>query len=422
MKRLSIAILTALSAVNTLVALPVMAEQEQATATQSEALSYSDAELDSVLAPIALYPDTILTHILIASTYPLDIVSADRWRQQNSELSEDEIQEQTESFNWDPSVKALLPLTDILHTLASDLDWLQQLGDNVLISQSRVLARVQVLRQHALNAGTLSDNEYLDVEQDEDVIVIEPTRKEYIYVPFYDTRVVFGHWWHPVAPVYWHQPAHFRLAGSFYWSPRIHLSTTFYFGGILWHNRQVVVNHKPVKRFYYGKDVKRVYSRDYQPWQHNTAHRHVRYSPRVIHSAPTHFATPRVVKKPIRSPTKVTTTVTRRNTERGVTVRKETTVKKPVTVRQEAVRKETTVKKPVTVRQEAVRRETTVKKPVTVRREVVRKETTVKKPATVRREVVRSAPQQKRTTPAAVKKRQTVQQPKQPKGKNRDHN
>ncbi|MBU2980062.1 DUF3300 domain-containing protein, partial [Alteromonas sp. C1M14] len=313
MKRLSIAILTALAAVSTVAVVPMVVAQEQSETSQTDALSYTDAELDSLLAPVALYPDTILTHILIASTYPLDIVAADRWRQKNSELSDDEIDSKTASVSWDPSVKALLPLTDVLHTLASDLDWLQALGDNVLISQSRVLARVQVLRQHALEAGTLSNNEYLNVEQEDDVIIIAPTRKEYVYVPFYDTRVVFGLWWHSIAPVYWHQPAHFRLAGNFYWSPQIRVSTSFYFGGIGWHNRQVIVSHKPVKRYYYGNEVKRVYSRDYQPWKHNTAHRQVRYSPRVIRSAPAHFATPRVVKKP-------------------VTVQRHTTVKKPVTV------------------------------------------------------------------------------------------
>ena len=279
MKRLTLAVILS----GAMVSLPAMAKQDS-YASQSQADSYTDAELDSLLAPIALYPDTILTHILIASTYPLEVIAADRWRQQHSHLDAEDVEREIEDFDWDPSVKAIVPFTDILQTLSGDLDWLQALGDNVLISQGRVLARVQVLRQHALNAGTLDDNEYQRIERDRETIVIAPVRKEVVYVPYYDTRVVYGNWWHPVAPVYWHQPSHYRFTAGFYWSPSIRLSTHFYFGGISWHDRHVVVTHRPVKRFYYGNDIKRSYSRDYQPWQHNANHRRVRYSDNVVRS------------------------------------------------------------------------------------------------------------------------------------------
>ncbi|MBU3023686.1 DUF3300 domain-containing protein [Aestuariibacter sp. A3R04] len=260
---------------------------------------YSDAELDSLLAPVALYPDTILTHILIAATYPLDVVAADRWRQKHLHLDAEKASQAADAFSWDPSVKALVPFTDILRTLSDDLDWLQALGDNVLISQSRVLARVQVLRQHALNAGSLVNNEYQRIERDRDIIVIEPARKEIVYVPFYDTRVVYGRWWHPVAPVYWYHPVHYRVTGApgFYWSPSVRLSTHFYFGGIHWQNRHVVITRKPVRRFYYGNDIKRVYSRDYQPWQHRADHHRVRYSNTVLRAAPKRYSTATVTRQ-----------------------------------------------------------------------------------------------------------------------------
>lgn len=280
MKRLTLAVILSLTS-GAMVSLPVMARQDSYT-TQTQAESYTDAELDSLLAPIALYPDTILTHILIASTYPLEVIAADRWRQQHDYLDAEEVEREIEDFDWDPSVKAIVPFTEILQTLSGDLNWLQALGDNVLISQGRVLARVQVLRQHALNAGTLGDNEYQRIERDRDTIVIAPVRKEIVYVPYYDTRVVYGSWWHPVAPVYWHHPSHYRFTAGFYWSPSIRLSTHFYFGGISWHDRHVVVTRRPVKRFYYGNDIKRSYSRDYQPWQHNANHRRVRYSDSVV--------------------------------------------------------------------------------------------------------------------------------------------
>ncbi|MCU7554743.1 DUF3300 domain-containing protein [Alteromonas sp. ASW11-19] len=252
--------------------------------------SYSDAELDSLLAPIALYPDTVLTHILIASTYPLEVVAADRWRQENAHLNAEQVANAVEAYDWDPSVKALAPFDQVLRTMADDLNWLQSLGDNVLISQSRVLARVQVLRQHALSQGALSDNEYQRVERDAEVIVIEPRRREVVYVPYYDTRVVYGHWWHPVAPVHWHHPVNYRNHFGFYWSPSIRLTSFFYFGGIHWHNRHVVVTHRPVRHYHHGYSRKRVYSKEYQRWNHNVKHRRIRYSDRVVRSAPERYA------------------------------------------------------------------------------------------------------------------------------------
>ena len=288
MKPVTFAVIASLAA-GALV-LPSTALSAETQQIQQQNATYTDAELDSLLAPVALYPDTILTHILIASTYPLEVVAADRWRQDHAEMDSEEVEEAIEDFNWDPSVKAIVPFSDILHTLSNDLDWLQALGDNVLISQSRVLARVQVLRQHALNAGTLTNNEYQRIERDREVIVIEPVRKEIVYVPYYDTRVVYGNWWHPaIAPVYWHHPVHYHQTASFYWNPGIRLSTTFYFGGISWHDRHVIVTRRPVKRFYYGSDIKRSYSRDYQPWQHSAAHRRVRYSDRVVSTKNTRY-------------------------------------------------------------------------------------------------------------------------------------
>lgn len=251
--------------------------------------NYTDAELDSLLAPIALYPDSMLTHILIASTYPLEVVAADRWRQDNLHLSPEQVEQAIENFDWDPSVKALVAFEQVLHTMADDLNWLQAVGDNVLISQSRVLARVQVLRQHAMQQGSLNNNEYLNVERDRDVIVIEPRRQEIVYVPYYDTRVVYGNWWHPIAPVFWHHPINYRFSAGIYWSPSIRLSSFFYFGGIHWHDRYVVVNHRPVRSYYHGSSVKRVYTRDYQRWSHDSKHRRTRYSDRVVHTAPAKY-------------------------------------------------------------------------------------------------------------------------------------
>ncbi|MEO0890450.1 MAG: DUF3300 domain-containing protein, partial [Pseudomonadota bacterium] len=290
-KNITLSVIVALSGVS---ALPAIAQSNANLAHVSASTQqYSDAELDSVLAPIALYPDTLLTHILIAATYPLDVVAADRWRQSNKHLTPEQVENVLASVNWDPSVKALAPFTDLLSTMANDLQWLQQLGDNVLIDQSRVLDRVQVLRQHALNTGNLVTNDYIEVEREREptreIIYIEPRQREVVYVPYYDPHVVYGHWWHTTSPVRWRHHVSYHHHSNVYWSPSIHLSTFFFFGSVHWHNRHVVIHREPVRRYYHGSPRKRVISRDYRRWEHNTVHRRARYSTRVVHNAPSRY-------------------------------------------------------------------------------------------------------------------------------------
>ena len=291
MKNITLSIVIALSSAQ---ALPALAQSNTNLAqVSSSAQQYSDAELDSALAPIALYPDTLLTHILIASTYPLDVVSADRWRQSNKHLTPEQVEDVLDGVSWDPSVKALAPFTELLNTLASDLEWLQQLGDNVLIDQSRVLDRVQVLRQHAHNTGNLVTNDYIEVEREREssreIIYIEPRQREVVYVPYYDPHVVYGNWWHPISPIRWRHHVSYHHHSNVYWSPSVHLSTFFFFSSVHWHNRHVVIHREPVRRYYHGSPRKRVVSRDYRRWEHNTVHRRARYSNRVVHSAPARY-------------------------------------------------------------------------------------------------------------------------------------
>ena len=291
MKNITLSIVIALSSAQ---ALPALAQSNASLAqVSSSSQQYSDAELDSALAPIALYPDTLLTHILIASTYPLDVVAADRWRQSNKHLTPEQVEGVLDGVSWDPSVKALAPFTELLNTLANDLEWLQQLGDNVLIDQSRVLDRVQVLRQHAHNTGNLETNDYIEVEREREssreIIYIEPRQRDVVYVPYYDPHVVYGNWWHPISPIRWRHHVNYHHHSNVYWSPSVRLSAFFFFGSVHWHNRHVVIHREPVRRYYHGSPRKRVVSRDYRRWEHNTVHRRARYSNRVVHSAPARY-------------------------------------------------------------------------------------------------------------------------------------
>ncbi|GGW84378.1 DUF3300 domain-containing protein [Alteromonas halophila] len=233
---------------------------------QTTPSAISDAALDSLLAPVALYPDTLLTHILIASTTPLDVIAAHRWRQANPHLTPAQVEQALRNENWHPSIRALAPFTDVLAQMANDLHWLQAMGDAVIADQRRVLDRVQWLRQFAYSQGSLRSNSYLKVSYSGQTIAIVPRHHAQIYVPFYNTRSLFSHWHHhDIQPVYWHYPRHARRHAGIYWSVGVSLSGSFYFGDIHWNNRYVVISHKPVR--HWRKGAKSVHSRDFKRWQ-----------------------------------------------------------------------------------------------------------------------------------------------------------
>lgn len=235
---------------------------------------FTQAELDQMLAPVALYPDTVLTHVLIAATYPLEVVQASRWVKANPGLQGDAAVRAVESKEWDPSVKALVAFPQLLTRLSEDLDWTEQLGEAFLTDETNVLASVQNLRQKAYANGALNDNKHIVVEREKEIIVIEPARKEVVYVPVYDTRVVYGDWWWPShPPVYWAGSGAYFHSSPFYWGVSVNVRPWFYFGIFDWHHRHVVVNHhyyhKPPR--YYPKRHKHYVNAG--RWQHDTVHR-----------------------------------------------------------------------------------------------------------------------------------------------------
>ena len=239
------------------------------------------ALLDQVLAPIALYPDSVLSHILVAATYPLEVIQAARWRQDNIRLTEEQVLVAVEHEQWDPSVKALTPFADLIAQLSYDLDWLQYLGDAFLQNEYQVLASIQDLRHKAYAEGALADNKYYDVIIDNDYIIIEPTNKKIIYVPYYDSRSVYGRWsWHNHQPVYWHRPSHYKLHAGFYWGRKFYIKPTIFFGGFHWKSRNLVINHHVYNKPYsYNSRYRNIGVSKYHKWKHNPVHRRgVKYS------------------------------------------------------------------------------------------------------------------------------------------------
>ncbi len=196
--------------------------------TSSEAASFNAEQLDALLAPIALYPDQLLVQVLMASTYPLDIVAASRWLKSgnNSSLTGDALAKALELQNWDPSVKSLVPFPQVLDMMNQQLEWTQQLGYAVSTQQDDVMDSVQRLRLQAQQAGTLKSNEQqvvsmapaVDVQGEptpQQAIIIQPANPQVVYVPTYNPSVVFGTWPYPsTPPVYFPPPPGYNFGNA----------------------------------------------------------------------------------------------------------------------------------------------------------------------------------------------------------------
>jgi hypothetical protein len=179
-----------------------------ATATPDESSDLFDqGQLEQLVAPIALYPDALLAQILMASTYPLEIVEADRWKRERPDLKGDALEEALLEKDWDPSVESLTTLPDVLKQMSENLDWTQDLGDAFLAQKNELMDAVQRMRDKAYEAGNLESTEQQKVTQQEDkIIIIESSSPEVIYVPTYSPSVVYGPYW---SYPYWYYPHYY---------------------------------------------------------------------------------------------------------------------------------------------------------------------------------------------------------------------
>jgi len=165
-------------------------------------------QLDALLAPIALYPDQLLSQVLMASTYPLEVVEAARFTQQNPGLKGEALDQALQGKNWDPSVQSLAAFPQVLAMMSDKLEWTQQLGDAFLANQQQVMETVQSLRARAQAAGNLRSTEQQRVIVQDRAIVIEPVQPQVVYVPVYNPLVIYGPWWAPAyQPWFWYPPA-----------------------------------------------------------------------------------------------------------------------------------------------------------------------------------------------------------------------
>ncbi len=191
------------SAISTYPLAPLMAQTTAASGeaattseTQGEDVEFvglSEEELDELVAPVALYPDTLLIQILVAATYPLDIIKAQRFLIDNNGLEQDALTDAVEAEPWDPSVQVLATaFPDVLNRMADNVDWTEMAGNAMLAQSDDVMAAVQRMREAAIDAGSLVDTEEQEVTRDEtEAVVIIPSDPEVIYVPTYNTQTVY---------------------------------------------------------------------------------------------------------------------------------------------------------------------------------------------------------------------------------------
>jgi hypothetical protein len=225
---------------------------------QAQARSYDQAELDALLAPIALYPDPLLSQILMAATYPGEVAEAARWSRANPHLKGEQAVSAVAGEPWDASVKSLVAFPEILARMDESPQWMLDLGEAFLAQEPQVMATVQALRQRAQASGHLASNEHQNVYQYGRAITIYPVQPNVVYVPYYDPYVVYGPWWWPAyRPVYWRP-----------WGPApVFVTSGFFFANFDWHRHYVRVVHRPA--YVHVKHVHVVPGR----WRHRDPHR-----------------------------------------------------------------------------------------------------------------------------------------------------
>jgi len=258
----------------------------QGAIAQSETAEkpFKQEELDQLLAPLALYPDSLLAQILMASTYPLEVVEAARWAKANQNLKGDALTKALEQQDWDPSVKSLVNFPQVLDMMNEKLDWTQKLGDAFLAQQKEVMDTVQKLRVKAYGAGNLKTTEQqkVVVEEETKTIIIEPAKPEVVYVPTYNPTVVYGPWWYPAYPPYYYYPPGY-VAGaalfSFGMGVAVGAAWGYAWGNCNWRggdvdvniNRNTNINNNIDRSKYQNKISNREGGKG--EWKHNPEHR-----------------------------------------------------------------------------------------------------------------------------------------------------
>ncbi len=249
-----------------------------APAAAQERAAFSQAELDQMLAPVALYPDPLLSQMLMAATYPLEVVEAARWSKAHPDLQGDAAVRAAVGEGWDPSVTSLVAFPQVLAWMDENIRWTSAVGDAFLAQQPQVMETVQSLRARAQQAGNLRSDERVVVSQEGPTLVVVPADPQVVYVPYYDPWVVYGTWWWPAyPPVAWRPWRGYvvRPGAVVVWTPGIRVTSGFFFAGFDWRRRETRIVR--VNSYYYDRTVivdrNVTVSRTPGAWQHDPGHR-----------------------------------------------------------------------------------------------------------------------------------------------------
>src|SRR5262249_13010252 len=233
---------------------------------------FKKEEIEQFVAPIALYPDALIAQILMASTYPLEVVEAARWSKANSSVTGKALEDAMQQQKWDASVKSLTAFPQVLTMMNEKLDMTQKLGDAFLGQQKDVMDAIQRLRGKAQAAGNLKSGKEQTVstaqEGGQTVIKIEPANPEVVYVPTYNPTTVYGAWPYPAYPPYaYYPPGYVPGAALFSFGVGMAVGAALW-GGCNWGGGGgVYINHNNYNNF------NRTNIQQNQNWQHNSEHR-----------------------------------------------------------------------------------------------------------------------------------------------------
>lgn len=247
--------------------MPVSAMAQFQDRYEQQPQEFSNEELAQMLAPIALYPDALLSQVLIAASYPYEVAEADRWLSRNQNLTDEQLDQALQEKDWDVSILSLCYYPKVINMMAENLTWTAKLGDAFVYQEQDVMDTIQDLRARAAAQGNLQTTDEQRVIVEERIIRIEPAYYSYMYVPVYDPLVVYGPWWYPAF-----LPFRIFYPGVIVAGPRIVFSPRIFLGfGVIgwshfdWHARHIIIRDidrtKRFNRHYntYHKPQQQVY-------------------------------------------------------------------------------------------------------------------------------------------------------------------
>ncbi len=271
-----------------------LAQAPGGASAPSDGAAFKPEELEQLVAPIALHPDSLVAQILMASTYPIEIIYAERWLKANKNLQGDALAAALEKEDWDDSVKSLINFPDVVAMMSEKLDWTQKLGDAFLAQQKPVMDAIQRLRKKAKEKGNLESNEQQKViVQPADTTttttttvtetyIIESTSPDVVYVPTYNPTVVYGAWPYPAYPPYSYYPPGYVAGAAISFGLGVACGAAWgAWGSCNWGHGDIDIDHRSFNstRIDNSRSASNVGNRNTTrqsgsgKWQHDASHR-----------------------------------------------------------------------------------------------------------------------------------------------------